>query len=232
MQPINNILPSPHRPRGRMLVREAGAYGAMRISAVLGSAVACEENGEGHAIMVIPGFMASDRTTARLRRSLSRAGYRTSGWGLGRNRGIKADILEKLDQQITALGEHSTVTLIGWSLGGLVAREYAKYAPHRIAKVITLGSPFSGDIRANNAWRAYEWVAGHKVDALPIAVTLHEKPPVPTYAFWSASDGVVAPLSACGLIGEADHQIELDCSHMGFVGNPKAIRKIAAIIRA
>ena len=112
----------------------------------------------------------------------------------------------------------------------MLAREYAKFAPHRVARVVTLGSPFSGDMRSNNAWRLYEWVAGHKVDAPPVDTVLSEKPPVPTCAFWSANDGVVAPHSARGLPHESDNQVELDCTHMAFVARPEAIRAIAAAL--
>lgn len=177
--------------------------------------------------MILPGFLASDQSTSRLRRSLDAAGFRSFGWGMGRNKGIRADIFERLDDRIAALDVGQPLILLGWSLGGLIAREYAKYAPHRVAKVITLGSPFSGDLRANNAWRIYEFVAGHRVDNPPLAVSLTEKPPVPTYAFWSAKDGVVAPGSACGQVHESDGQIELDCTHMAFVARPDAIRAIA-----
>jgi dienelactone hydrolase len=144
--------------------------------------------------------------------------------------GIKADIFDRLDRRVEDLALDAPLTLVGWSLGGLIAREYAKYAPHRVAKVVTLGSPFSGDPRANNAWRVYEFVAGHKVDAPPIAVSLADKPPVPTCAFWSAKDGVVAPGSARGLLHESDERIELDCSHMAFVARPDAIRAIARVL--
>ncbi len=180
--------------------------------------------------MILPGFMASDQTTSRLRRSLQEAGFEAHGWGLGRNKGIKADIFERLDERVEALQCDQPLTLVGWSLGGLIAREYAKFAPHRVAKVVTLGSPFSGDPRSNNAWRIYEFVAGYKVDAPPINVTLSEKPPVPTCALWSANDGVVAPHSARGQAHESDRQIELDCTHMAFVARPDAIRAIAKAI--
>ena len=109
-------------------------------------------------------------------------------------------------------------------------REYAKHAPNRVAKVVTLGSPFSGDLRANNAWRLYELVAGHSIDAPPIAVMLAEKPPVPTCAIWSARDGVVAVSSARGLAHESDEQVELGCTHMAFVARPEAIRAVAQAI--
>ena len=216
-------------PPKALLAREAAAFVKMRIMATFGPAVDLAQAGAGHRVMVIPGFMASDRTTGRIRRSLDQAGFVSMSWGLGRNRGVQADIFERMDARFATLPEEP-VTLIGWSLGGLVAREYAKHAAHRVAKVITLGSPFSGDMRANNAWRAYEIIAGHSVDNLPIDVTLNKKPPVPTTAFWSARDGVVSGASARGLPDEADQQIELDCSHMAFVAQAAAIRQIAAVI--
>jgi alpha/beta hydrolase fold len=213
-----------------LLVREAMSFAYMRASAAFASAIPVEVEGRARAVMVIPGFLASDRTTSRLRRSLDGAGFQSFGWGLGRNMGIKTDIFDRLDRRVEDLALDAPLTLVGWSLGGLIAREYAKYAPHRVAKVVTLGSPFSGDPRANNAWRVYEFVAGHKVDAPPIAVSLADKPPVPTCAFWSAKDGVVAPASARGLLHESDERIELDCSHMAFVARPDAIRAIARVL--
>jgi pimeloyl-ACP methyl ester carboxylesterase len=215
-----------------LLAREAISFAYMRASAAFASAVPLNVEGNNRAVVVIPGFLASDHTTSRLRRSLLAAGFQAFGWGLGRNKGIRADIFDRLERRMDDLAIDMPVTLVGWSLGGLVAREYAKYAPHRIAKVITLGSPFSGHPRANNAWRMYEIVAGHTVDAPPIKVTLAQKPPVHTCAFWSARDGVVAPCSARGHQDESDERTELDCSHMAFVTKPDAIRMIAKAIAA
>ena len=99
-----------------------------------------------------------------------------------------------------------------------------------LAQVITLGSPFSGSIRANNAWRLYQLVAGHPVDAPPIAARLAEKPPVPTYALWSRRDGIVAPASARGEAHERDAAIEVDCLHMGFACAPEATRAILDLL--
>jgi pimeloyl-ACP methyl ester carboxylesterase len=217
-------------PAFPLLAREALSFAYMRTSAAFAATVPLECAGDGQPVMVLPGFMASDQTTSRLRRSLCDAGFDAHGWGLGRNKGIKADIFERLDERVGALPCDAPLTLVGWSLGGLIAREYAKYAPHRVAKVVTLGSPFSGDPRSNNAWRIYEFVAGHKVDAPPIEVTLSEKPPVSTCAFWSSNDGVVAPHSARGQRHESDQQIELDCTHMAFVAQPDALRAIAKAI--
>ena len=213
-----------------LLMREAGSFAAMRAKASFAGPVQTGVKGDGRSVIVLPGFLASDVATTRLRSSLTHAGFRAHGWGLGRNFGVKADVFERLDRHLDTLDLHQPVTLIGWSLGGLIAREYAKYAADRVCKVITLGTPFSGDMRANNAWRLYEWVAGHKVDTPPIAATPHEKPPVETVALWSRRDGVVAPHSACGEPGETDANTELYCSHMAFISDPAAIRAVCEAV--
>ncbi|MES2782829.1 MAG: alpha/beta fold hydrolase [Pseudomonadota bacterium] len=146
---------------------------------------------------------------------------------MGRNLGIKSDIFERMDDRLADMNNSDHVTLIGWSLGGLIAREYAKYAPHRVAKVISLGTPFSSGPRANNGWRIYEMIAGHKVDAPPLDVTLSAKPPVPTVAIWSMRDGMVAPDAACGEPHESDVRIQENCTHMGMIADPNVIRRIA-----
>ena len=146
----------------------------------------CERGPEdGTKVMVVPGFMANDRTTLGLQRALAAAGYRVAGWGLGLNKGVRPDTLERLAARAEAFGKGGKVILVGWSLGGVFARELAKVRPDLVEKVVTMGSPFSGDMRANNVWRLYEWIAGHPVDKPPIEAVLHEKPPVPTLALWS-----------------------------------------------
>jgi pimeloyl-ACP methyl ester carboxylesterase len=186
---------------------------------------------DGAKLMVVPGFLANDRTTLGLQRALARAGYRVTGWGLGLNTGVKADTLDRLGGRIEAFGEGRPIILVGWSLGGIYAREIAKLRPALAAKVITLGSPFSGDPRANNVWRLYEWVAGHRVDDPPIKTDLEEKPPVPTLAIWSRKDGIVSVASARGEPGQSDRQAEVDSSHMGFAVSGRAYPQIVAAIR-
>ena len=181
--------------------------------------------------MVIPGFLATDRTTLGLQRALAAAGFRVTGWGLGLNSGVKVDTLDRIVAQVERFGRGEPVILVGWSLGGIYAREVAKVRPDLVAKVITLGSPFS-DARGNNVWRLYEWVAGHPVDAPPIETVLGEKPPVPTLALWSRRDGIVAVAAARGASGQADAHRELDCSHMGFAVSGRAYPKIVEAIRS
>lgn len=186
---------------------------------------------DGPKLMVVPGFLATDRTTLGLQRALGKAGYRVTGWGMGLNRGARAETVAQLAQRIAAFGEGRPVLLVGWSLGGVFAREVAKARSDLVTGVVTMGSPFSGDPRGNNVWRLYERVAGHPVDAPPIDTVLHEKPPVPTLALWSRRDGIVSVACARGAAGESDRQIELTCSHMGFAVSGRAYPEIVRAIR-
>ena len=213
-----SIAASDHRAPGLpRLLREAGSLLALRTRSVLALTGTRPSVGRGRPVMVIPGFLASDFSTLILRRTLEEAGYRVHGWGLGMNLGARSDLLDRLEYRLNRAGRHGPVSLVGWSLGGLYARELAKRRPDQVARVITLGSPFSGDVRANNAWWLYEMLNDHKVDAPPIEARLAEKPPVPTIAFWSRADGIVAPACARGEPHECDRSIELDCTHMGFM---------------
>ena len=170
---------------------------------------------DGPPALVIPGFIAGDRTTMELRRALAEAGFRVHPWRQGINWGARADTLERLKRAVDQCGHDTPLLLVGWSLGGLYARELARHAPGKVRAVVTLGSPFSGDLHQNNVWKLYEFVARHKVENAPIP-RITEKPPVPHLAIWSRNDGIVAPRSARGLDGERDEAVELNCSHMAF----------------
>jgi pimeloyl-ACP methyl ester carboxylesterase len=208
------------------LLREAGSMVALRARSLLPVSSERESVGGGRPVMVIPGFLATDFSTIILRRTLETAGYRVYGWGLGMNLGARSDLLDRLEGRLDRAVRRGPVSLVGWSLGGLYARELAKRQPDKVARVITLGSPFSGDARANNAWWLYEMINGHKVDSPPVEVRLCEKPPVPTIAFWSRADGIVAPACARGEPHEADRSVELDCTHMGFMTADCALQAV------
>lgn len=125
----------------------------LRFDAV--SRLAAHHCGDGRPVLVIPGFMVHDVISIRLRRTLIEAGYDARGWGMGFNRGLRPDTLENLLALLESIhGENGEkVALVGWSLGGLFAREVAKLHPHMVDRVVTLASPFSGNPRANNVWR-------------------------------------------------------------------------------
>lgn len=181
-------------------------------------------------VMVLPGFATHPLRMRYLARLLERAGHKTKRWGLGFNLGpteSNVDILEARLEEIHArYGQQ--VVLLGWSLGGLFARELAHRRPDLVEKVITMGSPFSGDPRANNAWRLYQFVAGHPVDRPPIETDISVKPPVETVALWSPRDGIVAPRSAAGRPGERDRAVALRCTHMGFSCSAEVIEAVLA----
>jgi hypothetical protein len=180
---------------------------------------------DGPPALVIPGFLATDRTTLALRKALAGAGWRVHGWELGWNRGVQPDTIERLGERLDQIGRHEPVLVVGWSLGGLFARELARACPDRVRAVITLGSPFSGDPHQNNVWRLYEWVAKHKVDDPPVP-RITDKPPVPHLALWSRKDGLIAPRAARGLEHERDEAVELNCAHMAFGVSTRAARDV------
>ena len=175
-------------------------------------------------MLVIPGFLAGDRTTLQLRRSLAEAGFRVHPWRQGLNWGARPDTLERLKAAVDRCAADRPLLLVGWSLGGLYARELARAAPDRVRAVVTLGSPLCGDLRrSTNVWKLYERVAGHPVDQPPIP-NREDKPPVRMLALWSRRDGIVAPGSARGSAEARDCECELDCSHMGFAVSPQGTR--------
>ena len=184
--------------------------------------------------MVIPGFVANDRTTMELRRALAEAGFRVHPWRQGMNWGARADTLERLKRAVDLCGHDEPMLLVGWSLGGLYARELARAEPQRVRAVVTLGSPVWGDRRRyTNVWKLYERIAGHPVDDPPIPDSV-EKPPVPTLAIWSHRDGIVAIPSARGTDESRDKEVEVSSTHMGFAvskrGTRSAVREIVRFL--
>jgi pimeloyl-ACP methyl ester carboxylesterase len=179
----------------------------------------------GEPVLVIPGFLCSDETTLALRKELAAAGFRVHGWKLGWNLGAKADTLDRLRERVEGLGHGRPILVVGWSLGGIYAREFARHYPQHVKAVVTLGSPFSGDPRQNTVWKLYEWIARHPVTDPPIP-RITDKPPVPHLAIWSRRDGLIAPRAARGLEHERDHEAELDCHHMAFGVSRSAAKKV------
>lgn len=185
-------------------------------------------DGAGQPVMVIPGILSSDNATALLRRTLDLHGYRAFASELGFMTGIQAATLARAGDRLAAIAadEQRKVALVGWSLGGLYARVLAQRHPDLVELVMTLGTPFSGDRRANNAWRLYEAINDHKVDAPPVPDDPAVKPPVPTIALWSRKDGVVAPAAARGLPHERDAEIEVPFHHFALASTRPAIARV------
>jgi hypothetical protein len=185
---------------------------------------------DGPPAIVIPGFIANDRTTMELRRALAEAGFRVHPWRHGMNMGARADTIDQLTRAMELCGAERPMVVVGWSLGGLYARELARAEPDRVRAVVTLGSPIWGDRRRyTNVWKLYEWVAGHPVDNPPISDS-QDKPPVPTLAIWSRRDGIVGAPAARGTEATRDKAVEVDSTHMGFAVSRKGTRQAVAEI--
>ena len=189
--------------------------------------------GDGHPVIVLPGFQASDMSTAPMRRFLRARGYTPYGWGLGTNRGPGGGVREACQALVEEVAErHGTqVSLVGWSLGGVYARELAKRLEAHTRCVITLGSPFTGHPRANHAARAYERVNGQSMHDAERAERLRAAPRVPTTSIYSRTDGVVD--WRCSLNEDAPHteNIEVAASHIGMGVNPLVLYVIADRLR-
>jgi len=185
--------------------------------------------GDGHPVLVFPGLIAGDLSTAPLRNYLRGRGYASYPWGLGINRGPREGVVDACRERLEQLAdEHGrAVSLIGWSLGGLYARELAKERPDRVRQVITLGTPFTGHPKATNAWRIYEWATGHTIGAPDLHQPLRSPPPVPTTSIFSRSDGVVAWQCSLESEGPFTDNIEVQASHLGMALNPLTLYAIA-----
>ncbi|MEO1221670.1 MAG: alpha/beta fold hydrolase [Pseudomonadota bacterium] len=176
-------------------------------------------------VILFPGFGHGPSRMRYMAERLEEAGHTVKDWGQGRNWGVAEATLEGLEARLHQVCEKTggPVALVGWSLGGLYARELAKLHPEQITKVITMGSPFSGSRRSNNIWRLYSVITGESVDEPGIDTVASEKPEVETIAFWSPNDGAIGPRSAAGKPGERDRAVSLRCTHSGFTYDPNAI---------
>lgn len=185
--------------------------------------------GDGHPVLVFPGLGASDITTLPLRNFLRQRGYTPYPWKQGFNFGPKQGVLDACREQLQQLAarHREKVSLIGWSLGGLYARELAKEQPDHARCVITLGTPFSGHPRATNAWRFFEMVSGQNTHDPEVIAQIRGTPRCPTTSIYSKTDGVVA--WQCSLNPDQPHaeNIEVHASHIGMGMNPLALYAIA-----
>jgi pimeloyl-ACP methyl ester carboxylesterase len=189
--------------------------------------------GDGHAVMVLPGFLAGDRYNAALRRFLAKLDYRVYGWGLGQNLGPRDGVLEALESRLNDLVERhgEPVSLIGHSLGGIFARELARAYPDKVRQVVSLGSPF-GEGRMTASIPARLFVALNPPEELPIDQDLlADAPPVPTTAIYSKGDGIVNWKTALQRNGHSETQsIRVRGSHCGMTFNPSIWYLIAQLL--
>ena len=185
--------------------------------------------GDGHPVLVFPGLAAHDLTTTPLRALLNSLGYATQGWGQGFNFGPRAGVMALCQAKLVELHRRHgrKVSLLGWSLGGIYARELAKACPDLARCVVTLGTPFTGHPRATNAWRFFELVSGQAAADPALLAQIRQAPPVPTTSIYSKSDGVVAWRCSVNEPSPLAENIEVQASHIGLGVNPIALYALA-----
>ncbi len=219
----------PHRfwtlTEGRAIAELAAFYAATPLLGTL-------PKGDGHPVMVMPGFMATNTSTSPMRRMLSKLGYDAHGWDSGRNMRVNDQLIERLESQLTRLHRSSgtKVSLVGWSLGGVISRELAKLHPDKVRLVISLGSPLTTDRAASNARRLFELLNGEEPEAQRDGrfLELHEAPPVPTTSILTKTDGVVHWRGSVQAGDRKDcENIVVHASHLGLGVNPSVMVAIA-----
>lgn len=228
-----------NRPKIRHMLTESRAFLELGTTSMLMPLLLQAPKGDKHPVMVIPGFLASDFSTKPLRSFLKIKGYKPYGWGLGRNLGTHIVggphiVSDKLLNRVIELSvrHNKKVSLVGWSLGGILAREIARAIPDCVRQVISLGSPFNGPQgSAPVASKMFELINGDLAKREPDAVTRIITPPsVPSTAVFSRSDGV-AHWQACKNTDEHSHElsenIEVKGSHMGLGHNAQVIWIVA-----
>ncbi len=190
--------------------------------------------GDGHPVLVLPGFLAGPLSTDLLRKVLRQLGYRVYDWGLGYNLGYRASMKESLParlQHIRDRADGSRVSIIGWSAGGIYARELARALPDEVRSVITLGSPFRGNHEANTAWKVWRVVnrgADVTESVSDKALERRAQPlTVPTTCIYSKSDGIVAWQCCTSLPAPQTENIEVRSSHLGYGHNLQTLSVIA-----
>src|SRR6202051_1129954 len=172
------------RPPGLgLLLAEARGIFEFNASLLLSPLLMCAPRGDGHPVLTLPGFLASDLSMAPMRRYLSELGYDCYAWRMGRHTGgisrMRAALRDRLPEIHTSTSRK--VSLVGWSLGGVYARDLALQAPEMVRYVITLGSPFANDVRATNATRLYEALSGGAIEGISeLRAALAGALPVPT----------------------------------------------------
>ena len=193
--------------------------------------LATAPRGDGHGVLVWPGLLASDTSTTMLRQFLRLLGYQVRGWDLGRNRGPTDAVLDALPRVLMAHAERTgrPVSLVGWSLGGIYAREMARDHPDLVRQVITLGSPFAQtNPRQSNAEFPYQRLSHlHAPAAHRVRRQIAKPISTPSTSVYSRWDGIVS-WRTCIEPETALHQnVEVRCSHLGFGVDPATLWLVA-----
>lgn len=197
----------------------------------------CAPRGDGHPILIIPGFMSGDGFTRLMRRFLEELGYDPYPWDLGTNQGLRDQTCHNIEQKIAAIHKVTgqKVSLIGHSLGGVYVRAVAHRQSHHVRQIITLGTPFNSAFeqrdpndRGGALARAYERLnAGAEADELPKSTVMCFPPPLPSTSVYSEGDGIICWEHCLDVASDHTENICVPGSHTGMAHNPLVIHVIA-----
>jgi pimeloyl-ACP methyl ester carboxylesterase len=181
--------------------------------------------GDDQPVLVLPGWLASDRSTRTLRWFLRDRGYRAHGWGLGANLGPSDQVRAGLGMRLSELRRRygRTVSIVGWSLGGIYAREVARVFPKDVRQVITLATPFR-DVSATSVAR---FRPSQPLPRADVIARLRSPVPVPSTSVYSRTDGVVAWRSCLDDEGPHRENVEVQSSHCGMGHHPGVLLVVA-----
>ncbi|TYP88563.1 esterase/lipase family protein [Blastococcus xanthinilyticus] len=185
--------------------------------------------GDGHPVVVLPGWLASDASTGTLRRWLTRLGHPTAGWDLGRNQGPRPEVVDGIRALVQRLAdEHGTaVSIVGQSLGGIYARRLAERSPHLVRQVISLGSPLAAvaprrrGAAGDGMYREYRRLRA--VRQVRPARAL----PMPSTSVYSRWDGVVDWRTCLQEEGPRSENVAVHASHLGMGVDPAVLWIVA-----
>jgi pimeloyl-ACP methyl ester carboxylesterase len=214
-----------------LLLAEARGIFEFNASLLLAPLLLRAPRGDGHPVLTLPGFLASDISMAPMRRYLKEIGYDSYAWKMGRNIGgvsrMRASLRDRLAEIHAMTGRK--VSLVGWSLGGVYARDLAQQAPDMVRYVVTLGSPFANDVRATNATRLYEALSGEAVEEnSELRNAIAGDLPVPTTSIYSRSDGIVNWRTCLLRPSDTAENVEVHlASHIGLGVNAAALWAVA-----
>lgn len=187
-------------------------------SALRWPGLALQPRGADDPVLVFPGYGASDASTAVLRGILRGLGHDARGWEIGRNHGDVPELIPRVTEAVQRFADATgrRVRLVGWSLGGVLAREVARDRPELVERVVTLGSPVVGGPKYTAAAASYRR-RGADLDAIEAAVAERERTPieVPITAIYSKRDGVVAWRACIDERSREVEHVEVQCSHTG-----------------
>ncbi len=205
-------------PRRAAIWRESLAVFEPGLLALNSVKLARQPRGNGHPVLVLPGFGAGDLSTSPLRRYLRSLGHDARGWGLGQNTGDVVRSTQVMIDRVTriAVERGEAIPLVGWSLGGVIAREVARERPDVVSRVITFGSPVVGGPKYTSVSEVYR-ARGVDVDAIEVEVERRRAThiSVPVTAIYARADGIVSWRACIDHVNPGVEHVEVRSTHLG-----------------